>query len=67
MGRKRARVLSTRVAANEGRLIDALATAEGVTASEAVHRVLVPAVRRRLNELAAGRDMSDEAPAAPGR
>lgn len=54
MAREKPEVVSTRVLPSERGLIRALAEAEGTSVSEALHRVLVPAVRRRLAELAAG-------------
>ena len=45
-------VVSTRVGPGERALIRALSEAEGVSVCEAVHRVLMPAVRERLMEVA---------------
>lgn len=50
--RTRPEVVTTRVKPDEKRLIRALAAAEDVSVAEAVHRLLVPAARRRLAELA---------------
>lgn len=46
--RYRPAVVSTRVLPQERALIRALAEAEGVSVSEAVYRLLLPAVRDRL-------------------
>ncbi|CAN5635571.1 hypothetical protein BH23GEM7_BH23GEM7_27260 [soil metagenome] len=45
-------VVSTRVARETRALIRALAEAEQTTAAEVMQRLLIPAVRRRLAELA---------------
>lgn len=52
MARERPIVVSTRVDPRERALIRALADIEEVSISEALHRLLVPAVRERLAELA---------------
>ena len=54
MGRRQKPVVvSTRVHPHERALISALSEAEGVSICEALRRVLLPAVRQRLTELAA--------------
>jgi hypothetical protein len=50
--RDRPVVVSTRVQPSERALIRALSEAEGISVCEAVHRVLMPAVRERLTEVA---------------
>lgn len=50
--RQRPMVVSTRVLPHERALIRALSVAEGVSVSEALHRLLIPAARERLRELA---------------
>lgn len=50
--RERPQVVSTRVKPSERALISAVAEAEGVSVSEALHRLLMPAVRDRLREIA---------------
>ena len=60
MARERPIVVSTRVDPRERALIRALANVEEVSTSEALHRLLVPAVRERLAELA----MPSESPQA---
>lgn len=52
--RERPVVVSTRVKPAERALITAVAEAEGVSVSEALHRLLMPAVRGRVRELADG-------------
>jgi hypothetical protein len=51
--RKRALVVSTRVLRPERAFIRALAEAEDTSVCEIVHRLLIPAVRMRLSQLAA--------------
>lgn len=46
--RTRPVVVSTRVLPSERHLIGAIAADEGVSVSEAIHRLLMPAVRERL-------------------
>ncbi|MBA4159255.1 MAG: hypothetical protein H0X65_17530 [Gemmatimonadetes bacterium] len=48
--------VSTRVAPRDRALIGALVAAEGDTVCETLHRLLMPAVRRRLAEIAAETD-----------
>jgi hypothetical protein len=50
--RRRPEVVSTRVFERDRALIRALAEAEGLSVSEAVYRLLLPAVRQRLAEVA---------------
>lgn len=52
MPRARPVVVSTRAAERDAALVRALAEAEGVSVCEVVHRVLIPAVRERLMEIA---------------
>ena len=59
--RERPEVLSTRVNVQEKALIRALAEAQSLTVSEAIHRVLVPGARARLAEIASARPELDEA------
>lgn len=49
--RNRPIVISTRVRVYERALIRAVAESEGVTVSEAVHRLLMPAVQERLSSV----------------
>jgi len=53
MPRRKPEPVATRVLPHEKARIRALAELEGVTVAEAVYRVLVPAVSKRLRELAA--------------
>ena len=57
--RQRPVVVSTRVLPNERALIRALSEAEGVSVCEALHRVLIPAVRTRLAEVARSPETAD--------
>lgn len=56
--RERPEVVSTRVAIEDRARIRALAELEGVSVCEALHRVLLPAVRARLDELVHGSEPS---------
>jgi hypothetical protein len=61
--RSRPVVISTRVSDDNRALIRALADLKGISVSEAVHEVLIQAVRNRLAEIVAASD--EEAPADP--
>jgi len=50
-------VVSTRADSEEAAVVRAVATLEGKSVAETIHRLLIPAARRRLAELSkAGRD-----------
>lgn len=52
MAREREAVLSTRGTQTERALVRALAEAEGKSVCETIHQLLMPAVRKKLAELA---------------
>ena len=62
MARERSVVVSTRVDTRERALIRALAEAEEVSTCEVLHRLLIPAVRERLAELATPAPEGEVAP-----
>lgn len=49
--RSRPKTVSTRVTLTEDALIEAISAEEGVTKCEAIHRLLMPAVHRRVARL----------------
>lgn len=58
MARQRPGTISTRVRPDERALVRALAEAEGISVSEVLHRLLMPAVRARLAQVAASQEAS---------
>ena len=50
MESERSIVMSTRVPASEGGRIKAIATADGISVSELLHRLVMPAVDARLRK-----------------